>query len=81
MLMKDYEVMHNGKMHTFKQLCDAFKYCDKHKLPYPERLYEPDGQPHARAMFEFGGDIRKNRARQIKESREAREIELFGMYQ
>lgn len=81
MLMKPYPVKHNGKVHIFKELCDAFNYCDKHLLPYPDRLYEPDGQPHAREMYVTGAEIKKNRERQRKESKENREIEIYGRYQ
>ena len=81
MLMKPYKVPHNGKIHVFKELCDAYIYCDKHLLSYPDRLYEPDGQPHAREMYVTGGEIKKNRERQRKESKETRELQLFGFYQ
>lgn len=78
MLFKPYKVKHEGKILEFNELCDAFNHYDKHKLPYPDRFYEPDGQPHIRALLVTGGEIKKNRERQRKESKEARELELFG---
>ena len=81
MLFKKYQVKNKGEVYEFKELCDAFNFCDKHKLPYPERFYEPDGQPHARELHVTGAEIKKNRERQRKESKENREIELYGFYQ
>lgn len=81
MLFKPYKVKHGGIVHEFKELCMAFIFCDAHKLPYPDRFYEPDGQPHAREMYVTGGEIKKNRERQRKESKEQRELMLHGFYQ
>lgn len=81
MLMKPYNILFNGKNYEFKELCDAFNFCDTHRLPLPDRLYEPDGQPHIRALLVTGGEIKKNRERQRKESKENRELQLHGFYQ
>jgi len=76
MLMKPYFVPFLGKLHEFKDIGTAFLFCDQWGLPYPERAWEPDGQPHIRALLITGGEIKKNRQRIIANAKEARENEI-----
>jgi len=80
-VIEDYVIKHEGKEYTFKQLCDAFNFCEANGLLFPDRLYEKEGQPHVKALFPFAYDRRVNRERQQAESvqhqMENRKLKLF----
>lgn len=80
MLLKPYFVPFLGKLHEFKQLGEAFLFCDEWGLPYPERIFEPDGQPHIRASLITGENIKKNRQRIIANAKEARQNEISNQH-
>ena len=60
-VIEDYQIKHNGKIHSFKELCNAMIFCDKWGLLYPSRLFEKEPQPYIRQVFPFAYDVRANR--------------------
>lgn len=67
MLMRPYTINHDRKIVVIRDLYLANQYCEKHGLPYPQRIYEQDIQPHAKNWFGTKGDALTNRAEKEKE--------------
>lgn len=62
-VLQKYKIEHEGRIHEFTQLCNAFNFCDNNGLIYPPRQWEKEPQPHIKVALPFAYDVRNNRQR------------------